>query len=103
MEEKLVDIAEAVYERLLDQSCDDMTFPDIAPIFVPGHPCYEEYARMYESYDRLRQKLGGEDRDLEIVIDALLRHGKILASEMFRCRASFGSAGRTEANGPKGG
>jgi len=44
---------------------------------------------MYDACSRIRQKLG-DDHDLEIVIDALLRHGKILALEMFCYGAVYG-------------
>lgn len=96
MKERFGLIAGAVYERLMDQYSDDSILPDVAPIFVPGHPCYEEYARMYDACSRIRQKLG-DDHDLEIVIDALLRHGKILALEMFCYGAVYGMDDAFEA------
>lgn len=86
-------IAEAVYERLLDQYREGTILPDVIPVFVPGHPCYEAYIRMQEASERIRHRLGaeGEDPDLEIVIDALLQHGRILAMEMFRYGVIYGA------------
>jgi len=80
------DIAETVYDSLMGNLISACHLPWVETIFVPGHPCYEEYCEMHEAYARLRKRLraGEEDRDAEAMIDALLEHGKILALEMFR-------------------
>ena len=80
------DIAETVYESLMGQLVPGCALPWVEAVFVPRHPCYEEYCRMHLAYDRLRKRLGEteEDRDAEAMIDALLCHGKIAAMEMFR-------------------
>lgn len=76
--------------------------PEYAPewveeIFVPGNPCHEEYSRMLEAYQRVCTRLGSgeEDADLEIIVDSLLAHGKILALEMFRCGVRYGNMDNT--------
>lgn len=58
----------------------------VEDINVPGHPCFESYARMMNAYAHLRERLGveDEDEDAEIMIDSLLLYGKIAAMEMFR-------------------
>ena len=80
------DIAQTVYDTLTGNLIKACRLPWVETIFVPGHPCYEEYCEMHEAYARLRKRLGAgeEDLDAEIMIDALLEHGKILALEMFR-------------------
>ena len=80
------DIAETVYESVLGLLIPACALPWVEPIFVPGHPCYEEYRRMELAYSRLRSRLDAsdEDKDAEEMIDALLSYGKILALEMFR-------------------
>ena len=79
-------IEEYVYESLSGNLIPECRLPWVTDIFVPGHPCYEEYAHMHEAYAQLRNRLGvsDEDEDVEHIINALLSHGKILAMEMFR-------------------
>ena len=79
-------IAETVFYSLMDQLVPGAALPWVEAIFVPGHPCYEEYCTMQSAYDRLLQQLGKteEDPDAEDMINALLEHGKIIALEMFR-------------------
>ena len=80
------DIAETVYDSLLGQLIPGCALPWVENIFVPGHPCYEEYCSMNHAYERLlnRLKETDEDRDAEDMINALLAHGKVAALEMFR-------------------
>ena len=81
-----MEIQELVYSSLLDELVPEYQLPWVQPIFIPRHPCYEEYAKMHEVYMHLRERLGVEEEDEEVerIIDALLAHGKILALEMFR-------------------
>lgn len=78
-------IQEAVYDSLMGQLIPEASLPWVEPIFVPEHPCYEEYSKMREAYDRLLTRLEetDEDRDAEAMIDALLSHGRIIALKMF--------------------
>jgi len=80
-----MEVQELVYSSLLDELAPEYKLPWVQPIFIPGHPCYEEYEYMHEVYAHLRERFGieEEDEDAESMIDALLAHGKILALEMF--------------------
>lgn len=82
-----MDIGEQVYETPLKTIGEEHSVQWVTPIFVPGHPCYDAYCDMHAAYERLRQRLGAADADpdVEMIIDCLLKHGKILALEMFRC------------------
>lgn len=92
MDKKTECIAQAVFDRLMDLFSDENLLREVEPIFVPGHPCYEEYVRMRDAYGRICRRLGSEeDPDCEIMIDALLRHGNLLALEMFRYGAKYGA------------
>lgn len=85
------DIGETVYDSLLGQLIPACQLPWVESIFLPENPCYEEYCKMEDAYTRLRERLGvtQEDADVEIIINALLAHGKILALEMFRCGREY--------------
>ena len=81
-----MDIEEQVYATLLKVLEKDAELPWVTPIFVPGHPCYESYCHMLAAYEHLRDRLDvkDEDPDAEEIVDCLLKHGKLLALEMFR-------------------
>ena len=80
-------IQEQVYLCLLGElhGCDRL--PWVPNLYQPGAPLQEAYGRMYDAYAHLRQRFGciDEDEDVEIIINALLDYGHILADEMFRC------------------
>lgn len=84
---EISEIERLVYDILLDTVQEEYRIPWVTPIFVPGHLCFDAYCDMQAAYERLRQRLGAadEDPDVEMIIDCLLKHGKILALEMFRC------------------
>ena len=75
-----------VYESLTGELLPEYALDWVEDIFVPGHPCYEEYRLMREAYQRICTRLGNaeEDQDLEIMVNALLNHCRIIATEMFR-------------------
>ena len=79
-------IEEQVYETLTNALVSECKLQWVTPIFEPGHPCYEAYSEMLAAYERLCGRLVGveEDEDAEVMIDCLLKHGKLLALEMFR-------------------
>ncbi|MBQ6719991.1 MAG: hypothetical protein IJN20_06560 [Oscillospiraceae bacterium] len=79
------DIADTVYDSLMGNLISACRLPWVETIFIPGHPCYEEYCEMHEAYARLRRRLGAgeEDRDAEDMINALLDQGRIIALKMF--------------------
>jgi len=80
------DIAVMVYDSLINELVKGQGVPWVTPIFEPGHPCYEAYSEMLAAYERLCGRLGGveEDDDAEVMINSLLKHGELLAQEMFR-------------------
>jgi len=82
----VVDIAEQVYETLLNTLEPEYCVPWVKPVFIPGNPCYEAYCDMHSAYEQVRMRLGAteEDVDAEKMIDKLIEHGKLLAMEMFR-------------------
>ena len=75
------------YETLLNTLESECSIPWVEPIFVPRHPCFENYRDMSNAYERLRLRSGVTDEILEVeeMIDHLLEHGRLLAMEMFRC------------------
>ena len=81
-----MDIAEQVYETLLNTLDADYMLPWVDPVFVPENPCYKAYSDMHQIYEKIRIRLGVTDEDLDIekMIDCLLLHGRLLALEMFR-------------------
>lgn len=80
-----VQIREQVYDTMMGQLVPEYGLSWVEDIFVPGHPCYEEYCKMRDAYDRLCQRLGDreEDPDAEIMVDALLQYARIAALKMF--------------------
>lgn len=89
-----------VYHALLGDLLPEYMPEWVEEIFVPGNPCHEEYSRMLEAYQRVCTRLGSgeEDADLEIMVDSLLAHGKLLALEMFRCGVLYGKMNGTAGN-----
>lgn len=81
-----MDIAEQVYETLLNTLDADYMLPWVDPLFVPENPCYKAYGDMHKIYEKIRARLNvtDEDVDIEKMIDCLLLHGRLLALEMFR-------------------
>ena len=84
--DKEVPIEEQVYETLLGDLIPEYSLDWVEDIFVSGHPCHEEYGRMLQAYGRVCQRLGTgeEDEDVEVIVDSLLSHCRIIALEMFR-------------------
>lgn len=80
------DIASFVYESLLGDLVPECALDWVEDIFVPGHPCFDSYSQMREAYLRACVRLGSreEDPDLEIMVNAMLDHCRIVALEMFR-------------------
>lgn len=81
-----MELSEQVYETLLILREAEYCLPWVEPIFIPGHPCFEAYSDMHKAYARLRTRLDAvdEDPDAEEMINQLLKHGKLIAMEMFR-------------------
>jgi len=78
-------IQNQIYETLTGSLNPVYHVPWAENIFVPGHPCFETYSRMLDAYARLLVRLNekDEDEDVEVIVDSLLQHGRIIALEMF--------------------
>lgn len=78
-------LEEQVYYSLTGNLMPENSLDWVENVCVPGQPCYEKYRKMLQAYERLCQRLGvcNEDRDVEIIINALLGRGRILAQKMF--------------------
>ena len=81
------EMAEAVFETIHGFRNPGYQVSWAEDIFVPGHPCHEQYCKACDSRDRILKRLGvaGEDRDLVELMDHMMAYGKLLALEMFRC------------------
>ena len=79
-------LPERVYDTLLELLIPEYRVPWVEVIFAPGKPCYEAYFDMQEAYERLCARLGvrDEDADVEIMIQSLLKYGRVSAIEMFK-------------------
>jgi len=78
-------IDEQVYLSMMGFLIKECRLPWVEQIFVPGHPCFEEYDRMHQAYLRAAKRLNGTDydEDLETMKDSLVDYAKILCLEMF--------------------
>lgn len=85
-EKNCQDITETVYDSLCGQLIPEYHLPWVEDIFVPGHPCYENYAQMRRAYEHLLERLNevDEDQDAENMINHLMAYGRIIAMEMFK-------------------
>ena len=80
------EMAEAVFDTIHGFLMPDQQVCWAEDIFVPGHPCHEEYRKALEVCLRLQERLDitGEDRDLVELMDHMAAYGKQLSLEMFR-------------------
>jgi len=78
-------IENQVYDTLVGNLVQECCLDWVEDICVPGQPSYEKYREMLEAYERVCERLGvtNEDHDVEIMINALLERGRILALKMF--------------------
>ena len=85
---------ELLFERVYETACGLRT-TDLADgvedIFAPGGVCDCKYAQMLEAYGRLCERLGvkDEDRDVEIIINALTGIEQEIARQMFHYGMKF--------------
>lgn len=84
-------VAENVYLSLLGNLLPEYALNWVENIFVPGHPCHDEYSDMLKAYRRACARLGNtdEDPDLEIMVNSLLSHCQVLAFKMFEYGVIF--------------
>ena len=85
---------ELLFERVYETVCGLRT-TDLAEgvddLFVPGSACERKYQQMFEAYGRLCERLGvkDEDRDVEIIINALTGIEQEVARQMFHYGMKF--------------
>lgn len=82
---KTEEMPELVYETLCDYLIPEYRLPWVENLFLPGQPCYENYSAVSAAYERLRERLGvkNEDVDVEVIINSLLATEHIVAQKMF--------------------
>lgn len=85
------EMAEAVFETIHGFLEPEYQVSWAEDIFVPGHPCHEEYEKARNVCQRLQERLGStcEDRDLVELMDHMAAYSKQLALEMFRCGMNY--------------
>ena len=82
-----MDIAEEVYDTLIGERIIPIT--GVPNAFREGSACCDLYRQMAEACDRLRERLGSDDEDLECILDAHTALQRYLCVEMFRLGAKF--------------
>ena len=85
--------AKRIYETLMGRLLPNAQVPGIENMFEPGKECDLLYEQVYDAGVRLAERLGvdGEDRDVELIINNLLRICEAVGHEMYRCGAMLGS------------
>lgn len=79
---------EHIYETLLGERLDP--HPGIANAFAPGSPCALLYEEIYQSNQRLCERLGtAEDPDVEKIIDNFFAITRELSLAMFQYGQQF--------------
>ena len=82
-----MDIAEEVYDTLIGERIIPIT--GVPNAFREGSACCDLYRQTAEACERLRERLGAEDEDLECILDAHTALQRYLCVEMFRQGAKF--------------
>lgn len=88
----LITFAERVYDTLCGNLVESAQIPGVENLFSDNAPCQISYERMLDAYARIRERLncGDEDQDVEVIINELLRIGKLTGLKMFEYGARFG-------------
>ena len=78
-------IADAVYDLLTGEIEQSDEMPAVENMFADGRTCEELYNHVYEANMRICQRLDvAEDKDVELIIDSLLRISRLLGRKMFQ-------------------
>ena len=79
------EIATRVYESATAVLIPDLRLPWVENEMQEGKEFYHNYGAMLDAYERLRERLGVEDadKDVEIMINALLNNEELLSKKMF--------------------
>ena len=80
-----------IYLTLIGELCDEYRMSGVENLFAAGSECDRLYAQIFESYARLRERLGSddEDEDVEIIINSFMRIEKLVAIRMFEYGRKF--------------
>ena len=78
-------LAEHVYDCLLGQFVSEKALDWVENIYTDGSEYDRNYSAVLDAYERLCQRLGAdeEDRDVEVIINAMLANEQIVALKMF--------------------
>ena len=76
---------EDVYDTLCGEVHGEYAVPGVENAYIDGGECDRLYNEMSQAYERLRDRLGvvDEDMDAEIMINSLLAIQRILCEKMF--------------------
>ena len=91
-------IEEQVYDSLMGFLIPECALEWVENIFVPGHPCHESYHNAHVAYARLRDRLGqvDEDYDVEMMLNYLSDHTRIIGYKMFEYGREYERRQRTQ-------
>ena len=86
------DYMEWAYETMAYGLMEGYRMPGVENEFMPGHYALDEYGKVYDAYERLRDRLGvvDYDDDVEIIINAFFAMQRNLCFRMYRYGAQFG-------------
>ena len=88
MKEKFVDVVYDLVNGVRIRKPDD---PDVESLFTDGQVCERLYNEVYEANLRLCERLGvEEDRDVEVLINSLLKICERVGKRMYRYGAKYG-------------
>ena len=79
------EMATKVYESATAVLIQELRLPWVENEMQEGKAFYDNYGAMLDAYERLRERLGVEDadKDVEIMINALLNNEELLSKKMF--------------------
>ena len=82
---------EKIYLTLLGVMQEQFRVPGMENLFVEGSECMNRYSEMLAAYERLCERLGiiDEDKDVEIIIDALMTIERKISMKMFEYGMKF--------------
>lgn len=84
------EFADIVYDLLSGTRIQQPGDPEIENLFEIGRECEQLYTQVYDANLHLCQRLGvEEDTDVETIINALLRIGKLTGKRMYYYGAEF--------------
>ena len=80
-----IKIADTVYDLLIGEMEPTDEMPMVENMFAEGRTCEELYSNVYAANLRICQRLGtAEDKDVELIVDSLLRISRLLGRKMFQ-------------------